>query len=73
MKKNNYCKNCKYWKNGNVCDKIEMSEEIEDLHNDLIDKQMATIQWNVHDDSGLYIYLKTKPDFGCNYFEAVTS
>ena len=74
MNKLRYCKNCKHWKKdtrgeGNYCIRVVTWEgkTPNKWHKNQKNK-MFGIEYFVHDDSGLKLYLKTGPDFGCNHF-----
>jgi len=56
------CRNCRHWENWGdrrYCGRV--SEE----------GARFDFDWSVDDDSGLRIELVTRPDFGCNDFEAM--
>ena len=56
------CKNCKYWDDG-ICDYVGWME----TDSQVPDDDMG-IDADAHDDSGMYVYLKTGPNFGCLKF-----
>lgn len=61
------CRNCKFWgryKTG-VCDRIEYD-------NPPTHPGDASIDVRVMDDSGLDVWFRTGPDFGCSLFEKKT-
>lgn len=62
MNNDQICKNCRFW--GvvfeGVCDKIG---------DDYMDSDSSfDIEWDALDDSGLELYFKTGPNFGCVHF-----
>ena len=61
----NNCGKCKWWGRDyqSVCDLIELSGGYTDDH-------AASIHVNVSDDTGLYVKLVTREDFGCTEFKA---
>lgn len=55
------CKNCKHWQSDQEC--AALDNDIKPPTNGL------SVEVNVLDDSGLYVTIKTGPDFGCTLFE----
>lgn len=62
-----HCKDCKYWQSNGFCDAINNHDPGFGW------KQNPDIEFSikcvVNDDSGLDVWLKTGPKFGCIRFE----
>lgn len=58
------CKNCSFWgaHYEGCCNRVG------DLHTGRDPSRAFEIDWFVLDDSGLEVFLKTGPDFGCVQF-----
>lgn len=77
------CKDCKHWKastinniNGScktihVCDAVSICEyaDYADITEDVIEDRFA-IYAEATDDAGLFVLLKTGPNFGCVMFQS---
>ena len=66
MGNNMKCKDCSHWDVYSCCDAVSMDDP-DYPHNN---NELFGIRVNVLDDSGLDVYLRTSPNFGCLNFNA---